>query len=158
MEAHRVLLFVSAVARDFISGMIMLCDILGESLPLAFTLRIVVLLAMLKEAILSGIVVTCDLRRVVCWPIAMLRVDGFRSRFRCVRRVIELLVARVVLVTAIAFTHGSLCGDGIENCRATAMPNAGIWCDIQHSMFPVHGTRSSDARRDRELFLPRPLA
>lgn len=55
----------SGVRWCVVDRMIVLRDVLFQARALARLRCVIVLLAMLEQSILSGIVVTCDLRRVV---------------------------------------------------------------------------------------------
>ena len=96
----------SALAGHVIHRVVMLRDVLRQARPLAFLLRIVMLFAMLEEPVLTRVVMTRDLARVMPRTRAVLRVDGLLCRFRFIGCVVQLLVAGVVLIAAVAVADG----------------------------------------------------
>jgi len=101
-------------ARLVTHRVIVLRDILLASTALTGLLGIIMLVALLEQPILSRIVVSGNLRRVVARAV---RTPGFGG-FDGVCGLVEFLVAGVVLVVA----HGWLVCDGMPLCVATAMP------------------------------------
>jgi len=89
-------------------------DILLASTALTGLLGIVMLVALLEQPILSRIVVSRNLRRVVARAV---RTPGFGG-FDGVCGLVEFLVAGVVRVVA----HGWLVCDAMPMCVATAIP------------------------------------
>ncbi len=85
--------------------------ILLQPIPVAFLIRIIMLDSPFKEAILSGVVVPASLRFVVRWVRvrSVLLFDGL-----CVgSSMVQLLVARVMLVCAAVVGHGVLSQIGL---------------------------------------------
>ena len=78
--------------------MTVLRDVLLEPRTVTCLVGVIVLLALLEQTILTLVVMPSDLRRVVLGAWRVLRV----GRLFLVGRVVQLLVARVVLV---AFAH-----------------------------------------------------
>ena len=85
--------------------MIVTLDVAGQARLLAVLLGFVVLLAALEQAVLAGIVVLRDFDRIVTGAGRMLCIMRLARIVRRFGGLVELPVARVVLVPATLFGH-----------------------------------------------------
>ncbi|MDZ7630234.1 MAG: hypothetical protein U5K74_02455 [Gemmatimonadaceae bacterium] len=126
--------------------MIVARGILRQTRPLALFLGVVVLLTLFEQAILSSIVVARDLRGVVPSARSMLVIGTLRRGLLGVCGMVELLVAGVVLVGAVAVADlDSLVRDDASygNGRAS-------WCAVARSSGFRRVTATGSVRPSQE--------
>ncbi|MFN2399899.1 MAG: hypothetical protein ABR543_14870 [Gemmatimonadaceae bacterium] len=104
-----------------IDGVVVACNIPGQPGLFAVLLRVVVLLAVFEQAVLTRVIVLADLGGIVSGPGRMLCVARLARLVRGLGGLVELLVAGAVLVPATFPGHCSLSVNGPKK-KATLMP------------------------------------